>query len=156
MLFRSDASTVVDLADDDVLLPVFVDTHFHINEPGRTELEGFASATKAAAAGGITTVVDMPLNSVPPTVSVAALGEKRRAAVDQAFVDVAFWGGAVPGNVPDLAPLHEAGVVGYKAFLVDSGVPEFGHLDDAGLRARLQAWRTRQTEAARAMSEQLR
>ncbi len=80
----------------------------------------------------------MPLNSIPPTVSVPALAEKRRAASGQAHVDVAFWGGAVPGNVPDLEPLHEAGVVGFKAFLVDSGVPEFGHLDDTGLRAALE------------------
>ncbi len=130
------AKTVV-LADDEVLLPGLVDTHVHVNEPGRTEWEGFASATKAATAGGVTTVVDMPLNSIPPTVSVAALGEKRHAAMDQAFVDVGFWGGAVPGNVPDMGPLHEAGVVGYKAFLVDSGVPEFGHLDDVGLRSAL-------------------
>jgi allantoinase len=128
---------VVTLADDEVLLPGLVDTHVHVNEPGRTEWEGFASATKAAAAGGVTTVVDMPLNSIPPTVSVAALAEKRHAAGNQVFVDVGFWGGAVPGNVPDLGPLHEAGVLGYKAFLVDSGVPEFGHLDDVGLRAAL-------------------
>jgi allantoinase len=130
------AETVV-LAEDEVLLPGLVDTHVHVNEPGRTEWEGFASATKAAAAGGVTTVVDMPLNSIPPTVSVSALGTKRHAAVDRAFVDVGFWGGAVPGNVPELAPLDEAGVVGFKGFLVDSGVPEFGHLDDAGLRAAL-------------------
>ena len=132
-----DAAETVVLSDDEVLLPGLVDTHVHVNEPGRTEWEGFASATKAAAAGGVTTVVDMPLNSIPPTVSVAALDEKRRAARDQAFVDVGFWGGAVPGNASDLGPLHEAGVVGYKAFLVDSGVPEFGHLDDGGLRAAL-------------------
>ena len=129
---------VVTLADDEVLLPGLVDTHVHVNEPGRTEWEGFASATRAAAAGGVTTVVDMPLNSIPPTVTVPALAEKRRAASGQAHVDVAFWGGAVPGNVPDLEPLHAAGVVGFKAFLVDSGVPEFGHLDDTGLRAALE------------------
>lgn len=128
---------VVTLADDEVLLPGLVDTHVHINEPGRTEWEGFASATRAAAAGGVTTVLDMPLNSIPPTVSVAALDEKRSAATGQVVVDVGFWGGAVPGNVSDLAPLHEAGVAGFKAFLVDSGVPEFGHLDDAGLRSAL-------------------
>ena len=128
---------VVTLPDDEVLLPGLVDTHVHVNEPGRTEWEGFASATAAAAAGGVTTLVDMPLNSVPPTLSVAALHEKRRAAAGRALVDVAFWGGAVPGNLPHLAPLHEAGVVGFKAFLIDSGVPEFGHLDDAGLRAAL-------------------
>ena len=128
---------VVDLADDEVLLPALVDTHVHVNEPGRTEWEGFASATRAAAAGGVGTVVDMPLNSLPPTVTAEALAAKRAAASGQCLVDVAFWGGAVPGNLADLAPLHEAGVLGFKAFLVDSGVPEFGHLDDAGLRAAL-------------------
>jgi allantoinase len=128
---------VVDLADDEVLLPALVDTHVHVNEPGRTEWEGFASATRAAAAGGVGTVVDMPLNSLPPTVTAEALAAKRAAASCQCLVDVAFWGGAVPGNLADLAPLHEAGVLGFKAFLVDSGVPEFGHLDDAGLRAAL-------------------
>jgi allantoinase len=128
---------VVTLAEDEVLLPGLVDTHVHVNEPGRTEWEGFASATRAAAAGGVTTLVDMPLNSIPPTTSVAALAEKQAAATGRTWVDVAFWGGAVPGNGPDLAALHEAGVVGFKAFLVDSGVPEFGHLDDAGLRVAL-------------------
>ncbi|HEY7722483.1 MAG TPA: allantoinase AllB [Pedococcus sp.] len=128
---------VVDLADDEVLLPALVDTHVHVNEPGRTEWEGFASATRAAAAGGVGTVVDMPLNSLPPTVTAEALAAKRAVASGQCLVDVAFWGGAVPGNLADLAPLHEAGVLGFKAFLVDSGVPEFGHLDDAGLRAAL-------------------
>lgn len=128
---------VVDLADDEVLLPALVDTHVHVNEPGRTQWEGFASATRAAAAGGVGTVVDMPLNSLPPTVTAEALATKRAAASGQCLVDVAFWGGAVPGNLADLAPLHEAGVLGFKAFLVDSGVPEFGHLDDAGLRAAL-------------------
>lgn len=132
-----DGAEAVVLADDEVLLPGLVDTHVHVNEPGRTEWEGFASATKAAAAGGVTTVVDMPLNSIPPTTSVAALVEKRSAAMGQAHVDVAFWGGAVPGNVADLEPLDRAGVVGFKAFLTDSGVPEFGHLDEAGLRVAL-------------------
>ena len=119
---------VVELADDEVLLPGLVDTHVHVNEPGRTEWEGFASATRAAAAGGVTTIVDMPLNSIPPTTTVAALEGKRAAAADQAWVDVGFWGGAVPGNTPDLAGLHEAGVFGFKCFLLDSGVEEFPHL----------------------------
>ncbi len=131
------AAETVELADDEVLLPGLVDSHVHVNEPGRTEWEGFATATRAAAAGGVTTVVDMPLNSIPPTTSVPALAEKRSAAAGKAYVDVAFWGGAVPGNVADIEPLHRAGVVGFKAFLVDSGVPEFGHLDDDGLRAAL-------------------
>ena len=92
-----DAEEVV-LADDEVLLPGLVDTHVHVNEPGRTEWEGFATATRAAAAGGVTTIVDMPLNSLPPTVDVAALQVKRAAAAGQCAVDVGFWGGAVPGN----------------------------------------------------------
>jgi allantoinase len=127
----------VTLADDEVLLPGLVDSHVHVNEPGRTEWEGFATATRAAAAGGVTTIVDMPLNSIPPTVDVEALHVKREAAATQVAVDVAFWGGAVPGNADRLRPLHEAGVVGFKCFLLDSGVPEFPPLDDAGLRAAL-------------------
>ncbi|SET90219.1 allantoinase AllB [Geodermatophilus poikilotrophus] len=127
----------VTLADDEVLLPGLVDSHVHVNEPGRTEWEGFATATRAAAAGGVTTVVDMPLNSIPPTTSVEALHVKRRAAEGQVAVDVAFWGGVVPGNLDQLRPLHDAGVVGFKCFLLDSGVPEFPPLDDADLRAAL-------------------
>ncbi len=120
----------------DVVAPGLVDIHVHINEPGRTAWEGFASATRAAAAGGVTTIIDMPLNSVPPTVTVAALTAKRRAAKGQCHVDVGFWGGIVPGNLDDLAALHDAGVFGFKAFLVDSGVDEFecvdaGHLEHA-------------------------
>ncbi|WP_164700946.1 allantoinase AllB [Modestobacter sp. KNN46-3] len=128
---------VVTLAEDEVLLPGLVDSHVHVNEPGRTEWEGFASATRAAAAGGITTIVDMPLNSVPPTVDVEALHVKRAAAEGQVSVDVAFWGGAVPGNTGQLPRLLAAGAVGVKCFLLDSGVPEFPPLDDAGLRAAL-------------------
>jgi len=114
-----------------VLLPGLVDTHVHVNDPGRTEWEGFASATRAAAAGGVTTIVDMPLNSLPPTVDVAALEVKRKAAEQNCFVDVGFWGGAIPGNVSDLRPLHDAGVFGFKCFLADSGVEEFPHLEPA-------------------------
>ena len=135
--FDEAPGSAVTLADDEVLLPGLVDSHVHVNEPGRTEWEGFASATRAAVAGGITTVVDMPLNSVPPTTTVEALHVKREAAKGQVSADVAFWGGAVPGNLSDLRPLHEAGVVGFKCFLLDSGVPEFPPLDDAGLRAAL-------------------
>ncbi|MFE5672256.1 allantoinase AllB [Agromyces sp. NPDC056523] len=114
------------LADDEVLLPGLVDTHVHVNEPGRTEWEGFRSATRAAAAGGVTTIVDMPLNSIPPTTSVAALDVKRRAAAAAGLaVDVGFWGGIVPGNLGDLRPLVAEGVFGFKCFLVDSGVEEF-------------------------------
>lgn len=133
-----EATDEVTLADDEVLLPGLVDTHVHVNEPGRTEWEGFATATAAAAAGGVTTFADMPLNSLPPTVDVPALATKRAAAEGQCRVDVAFWGGAVPGNVTALRPLHEAGVVGFKCFTLDSGVPEFPPLDEAGLRAALR------------------
>ena len=125
----------VEVPDGQVLLPGLVDSHVHVNEPGRTEWEGFATATAAAAAGGITTIVNMPLNSIPPTVDVAALEVKRKAAAGQLAVDVAFWGGAVPGNVADLRPLHEAGVVGFKCFLLPSGVGEFAPLDPGQLAA---------------------
>ena len=127
----------VTIADDEVLLPGLVDTHVHVNEPGRTEWEGFASATRAAIAGGVTTIVDMPLNSIPATTTLEALHVKRETAEGQVAADVAFWGGAVPGNLDQLRPMHEAGVVGFKCFLLDSGVPEFPPLDDAGLRAAL-------------------
>ena len=130
-------STAVTLADDEVLLPGLVDSHVHVNEPGRTEWEGFASATRAAIAGGVTTIVDMPLNSIPATTTVEALHVKRAVAEGQVAADVAFWGGAVPGNLDQLLPLHEAGVVGFKCFLIDSGVPEFPPLDQVGLRAAL-------------------
>jgi allantoinase len=123
----------ITLTDDEVLLPGLVDTHVHVNEPGRTDWEGFASATRAAAAGGITSIVDMPLNSIPPTVDVAALDAKRKAAQGQVHVDVGFWGGAVPGNLGELRGLHDAGVFGFKCFLVDSGVEEFPPLGPADL-----------------------
>ena len=120
---------VVELADDETLIPGLVDTHVHVNEPGRTEWEGFASATRAAAAGGVTTIIDMPLNSIPPTVTVEALELKRAAARDQVFVDVGFWGGAIPGNTDQLRPLHDQGVFGFKCFLLPSGVDEFPELE---------------------------
>jgi len=110
---------------DLVVMPGLVDSHVHVNEPGRTEWEGFTTATRAAAAGGVTTIVDMPLNSVPATTTVAALEEKRGAAAGKVHVDVAFWGGIVPGNGGELEGLRSHGVCGFKAFLVDSGVPEF-------------------------------
>jgi allantoinase len=128
-------SEIIDVPDDCVLLPGLVDSHVHVNEPGRSEWEGFATATAAAAAGGVTTIVDMPLNSIPPTVNVAALQEKRAAAADRVAIDVAFWGGAVPGNVDDLEPLYDEGVVGFKCFLLPSGVDEFPPLDGDHLRA---------------------
>lgn len=110
---------------DLVVMPGLVDSHVHVNEPGRTDWEGFASATRAAAAGGTTTIVDMPLNSIPPTVDPESLTAKREAAMDKLAVDVAFWGGLVPGSAIHLEGMTEAGVCGFKAFLVDSGVPEF-------------------------------
>ncbi|HEX4249177.1 MAG TPA: allantoinase AllB [Pseudonocardia sp.] len=125
------------LGAGEVLLPGLVDTHVHVNEPGRTEWEGFASATRAAAAGGVTTLVDMPLNSLPPTTDAAALAVKRKAADGQCSVDVGFWGGAVPGNLAELAPLHRAGVFGFKCFLLPSGVDEFPPLSRPELAAAL-------------------
>ena len=116
------------LAPDEVLLPGLVDTHVHVNEPGRTEWEGFRTATAAAAAGGVTTLIDMPLNSIPPTVDVAALEVKRAAAAPAALVDVGFWGGAVPASLGSLRALWDAGVFGFKCFLAPSGVDEFPHL----------------------------
>ncbi len=127
-----EAARTVDIADDEVLLPGLVDTHVHVNEPGRTEWEGFASATTAAAAGGVTTIVDMPLNSVPPTTTVESLEVKRGVAQGQVLVDVGFWGGAVPDNLADLEPLHQAGVFGFKCFLLESGVDEFAALSPEG------------------------
>ncbi|MFE9996667.1 allantoinase AllB [Streptomyces avermitilis] len=118
---------------DDVLLPGLVDTHVHVNDPGRTHWEGFWTATRAAAAGGITTLVDMPLNSLPPTTTVGNLRTKRDVAADKAHIDVGFWGGALPDNVKDLRPLHDAGVFGFKAFLSPSGVDEFPELDQERL-----------------------
>jgi allantoinase len=135
--FDDAPAAAVTLADDEVLLPGLVDSHVHVNEPGRTHWEGFASATRAAIAGGVTTIVDMPLNSIPPTTTLEALHVKRATAKGQVAADVAFWGGAVPGNLDQLRPLLEAGVVGFKCFLLDSGVPEFPPLDNAGLRAAL-------------------
>jgi allantoinase len=132
------ARSVVELAEDEVLIPGLVDTHVHVNEPGRTEWEGFDSATRSAAAGGVTTIVDMPLNSIPPTVDVAALQVKQEAAAGQCHVDVGFWGGAVPASLGRLRGLHDAGVFGVKCFLLDSGVPEFPPLDGAQVELALK------------------
>jgi allantoinase len=128
-------------AGDLVISPGIVDTHVHVNEPGRTEWEGFEHATRAAAAGGVTTIVDMPLNSVPATTTLAALETKRAAARDRCVVDVGFWGGVVPGNHADLPALAHAGVLGFKCFLVPSGVDEFAHVSEQDLRAALPVLR---------------
>ena len=121
-------------AGDLVISPGLVDTHVHINEPGRTDWEGFASATRAAAAGGITTIIEMPLNSIPATTSVFALQEKIAAASGKCWIDVGFWGGVVPGNSSELKPLLRAGCFGFKCFLVPSGVDEFPCVDERELR----------------------
>lgn len=105
-----------------ILLPGLVDTHVHLNEPGRTEWEGFWTGTRAAASGGVTTVIDMPLNAIPPTTTVAGLNEKLEAAKGQCWVDVGFYGGIVPGNVGELGGLIDGGVRGFKGFLIESGV----------------------------------
>jgi allantoinase len=123
---------VVDFGDR-VVMPGLVDTHVHVNEPGRADWEGFETATRAAAAGGVTTIFDMPLNSVPPTTSLAALSEKASAASGKCFVDVGFWGGVVPGNAADLGALADLGVPGFKCFLVPSGVPEFPDVSESDL-----------------------
>lgn len=124
-------------ADEDfgdlVVMPGLVDSHVHVNEPGRAGWEGFRSATRAAAAGGTTTIVDMPLNSIPPTIDSEALAFKRAVAGGAIAVDVAFWGGLIPGSEPSLEGLVGAGVCGFKSFLVDSGVPEFPPMSLEGL-----------------------
>jgi allantoinase len=117
-----------------VIGPGLVDCHVHVNEPGRTEWEGFETATRAAAAGGVTALVDMPLNSLPVTTTAAALAAKLSASRDKCFVDVGFWGGVVPGNTSDLGELARGGVLGCKAFLVHSGIDEFPNTTEADLR----------------------
>ncbi|CCG81818.1 putative Allantoinase Dal1 [Taphrina deformans PYCC 5710] len=113
---------------DLVIMPGLVDSHVHLNEPGRTDWEGFESGTRAAISGGVTTVVDMPLNAIPPTTTVENLHIKLAASQDQCYSDVAFWGGVIPGNHDDLRPLVDAGVRGFKCFLINSGVEEFPHV----------------------------
>lgn len=120
-----------------VISPGLVDSHVHINDPGRADWEGFEHATRAAAAGGVTTLVDMPLNSIPSTTSAAGLAAKQAAATGRCHVDVGFWGGVVPGNASDLAPLAHAGVLGFKCFLSPSGVAEFEHVSEQDLREAL-------------------
>jgi allantoinase len=133
-----DAAREVTLGPDEVLLAGVVDTHVHVNDPGRTEWEGFATATRAAAAGGVTTLIDMPLNSIPPTCDVEALELKRRTAASNCHVDVGFWGGAIPRSLGSLRELHEAGVFGFKCFLADSGVDEFPALSYPQLERAMQ------------------
>src|SRR6266576_5861202 len=125
---------LIEAAPESIVMPGLVDTHVHCNEPGRTDWEGFETATRAAAAGGVTTIVDMPLNSIPATTSVEGLEKKLEAARDKLHVDVAFWGGVVPGNTNELARLWDAGVVGFKCFLIHSGVDEFPNVSEGDLR----------------------
>lgn len=120
-------------AGDAVVMPGLVDAHVHVNEPGRTDWEGYTTATRAAAAGGVTAIVDMPLNSIPPTTTQAGFAEKLAAAEGQCWVDVAFWGGVVPGNTNQLAVLLDDGVRGFKCFLIHSGVDEFPHVEENDL-----------------------
>jgi len=126
----------IDLIDARELIvsPGIVDTHVHVNEPGRTDWEGFDTATRAAAAGGVTTIVDMPLNCVPATTTTRALAAKRQAASGRCHVDVAFWAGVVPGNDGEIDALVDAGARGFKCFLVPSGVDEFPAVDESDLR----------------------
>ncbi len=124
---------IVEAGEDSVVMPGLVDTHVHVNEPGRTEWEGFETATRAAAAGGVTTIVDMPLNCIPATTSLAGLEAKLAAVPGKLSVDTAFWGGLVPGNTSELAKLWRAGVVGFKCFLVHSGVDEFHNVTEKDL-----------------------
>jgi allantoinase len=125
---------IVEAGRDSIVMPGLVDTHVHVNEPGRTDWEGFATATRAAAAGGVTTIVDMPLNSIPATTSLKSLQAKLAATHGKLHVDVAFWGGVVPGNTDELSRLWNAGVVGFKCFLIHSGVDEFPNVNESHLR----------------------
>lgn len=131
-----DVNASLDLYDagDSVVMPGIVDSHVHVNEPGRTEWEGFETATRSAAAGGVTTILDMPLNSIPATTTVKALEAKREAARGKAAVNVEFIGGVVPGNSRELEPLRDAGVRAFKCFLTPSGVDEFSHVTEKDLR----------------------
>jgi len=122
---------------NDVVMPGLVDTHVHINEPGRTDWEGFETATKAAAAGGITTLVDMPLNCIPVTTTVDALNQKIAATKNQLWVDCGFYGGLIPDNLQDIESLADAGVLGFKAFLSHSGIDEFPNINEKHLREAL-------------------
>lgn len=125
---------LVDDVGNLVVMPGIVDCHVHINEPGRTDWEGFETATKAAAAGGITTLVDMPLNCSPVTTTKKALNTKLDAVRGKLWVDCGFWGGIIPNNIDELEPLLQAGVMGCKVFLIDSGIDEFPNVVESDLR----------------------
>ncbi|EMD34589.1 hypothetical protein CERSUDRAFT_116759 [Gelatoporia subvermispora B] len=132
-------------AGDNFILPGLVDSHVHLNEPGRTDWEGFWTGTRAAASGGVTTLVDMPLNSIPPTTTVENLEVKRKAAEGQCWTDVAFWGGVIPGNQAHLKPLVDAGVKGFKCFLIESGVDEFPCVNESDVLLALEELHDRPT-----------
>ena len=134
---NSEDGDVVDFGEK-LVLPGLVDTHVHINEPGRTEWEGFDTATQAAAAGGITTVVDMPLNCIPVTTTPDALAEKLTSLADKLWVDCGFWGGLVPESLPDLEGLIRAGVLGVKSFTIESGVDEFPMVEAEHLKQAME------------------
>jgi allantoinase len=119
---------------DEVLMPGLVDTHVHVNEPGRADWEGWETATRAAAAGGVTSIVEMPLNAIPAVTDAAALRAKVESTEGKLHVDTGFWGGVVPGNADELPELWAAGVLGFKCFLSPSGVDEFPHVGEADLR----------------------
>jgi allantoinase len=132
-------STEIYEADAAVVMPGIVDTHVHVNEPGRTEWEGFETGTRAAAAGGVTTILDMPLNSIPATTNVEALEAKRDSARGKSIVNVEFIGGVVPGNAREIEPLARAGVRAFKCFLAPSGVDEFPNVSEGDLRVAFPA-----------------
>uniref|UniRef100_A0A3B4VJF7 allantoinase n=1 Tax=Seriola dumerili TaxID=41447 RepID=A0A3B4VJF7_SERDU len=136
--FSGDGGCEVLDVGDSVVMPGIVDCHVHVNEPGRTSWEGFWTATRAAAAGGVTTIVDMPLNSIPATTTLGNFHEKLREASGKCFVDTAFWGGVIPGNQLELRPMIHAGVAGFKCFLIHSGVEEFPHVTDCDLHAAMK------------------
>ncbi|KAI8993476.1 allantoinase [Pilobolus umbonatus] len=137
-MISSDEIEIIQLEEDQLVMPGLIDAHVHLNEPGRTEWEGFETGTKAAAAGGVTTVIDMPLNAIPPTTTVNNLKLKLAAAKDQCHVDVAYWGGIIPDNLEDIPLLMKEGVCGFKCFLIESGVDEFPCVNELEVRAAME------------------